>query len=209
MSVRTPATLLSGLAFAALAFPAGAAAHGSDRDHDKMPDRWEKRNGLNTKRNDARRDRDRDGLRNLAEFKAGTSPRDRDSDDDGLKDGDEQAGTIVSFTPDSTGTGGVLVIKTFDGETLTGTVTPDTELSCEDADAPAAAAKPNSKDDDDLSPPLGADEDDEDGIEDEDEDEGEDEEDCGVESLEPGVTVDEARLAVTAAGRVWREVELG
>jgi hypothetical protein len=75
------------VAFAVLALPAGAMAR--DRDHDKMNDRWEARHGLNTHRNDAKGDLDKDGLKNLGEFRARTNPRDADSDNDGIEDGDE------------------------------------------------------------------------------------------------------------------------
>src|SRR5437016_4197080 len=60
-----------------------------DRDHDKMPDRWEKAHGLSTKHNDAKKDLDKDGVVNLREFKLGTDPRKADSDGDGLSDGQE------------------------------------------------------------------------------------------------------------------------
>ena len=91
----------------ALALPAVAAA--KDRDHDHMPDRWEAKYGLNTHKNDARGDKDRDGLRNLAEYRAHTNPRKADTDGDGIEDGAEHAGKVASFT------GGVLTIDLFGG----------------------------------------------------------------------------------------------
>ena len=72
---------------AVIALGAGASARTGDRNHDRIPDRWEKRHHLSLHVNQARRDQDRDGLNNRDEFKAGTDPRDRDSDDDGVKDG--------------------------------------------------------------------------------------------------------------------------
>jgi len=54
-----------------------------------MPNRWETSNGLNAHRADARSDADHDGLRNLGEFRRGTTPTDEDSDNDGDDDGDE------------------------------------------------------------------------------------------------------------------------
>jgi hypothetical protein len=93
------------------------------RDHDKLPDRWERKFHLNVHRDDGRRDADHDGLSNLREYRAhtnprrkdsdrdglkdgkerrfGFSPRDRDSDDDGIKDGDENAGKIVALSASS------------------------------------------------------------------------------------------------------------
>lgn len=65
---------------------AATAGPGGDRNRDRLPDRWEKAHHLSLKLNQAARDQDRDGLKNLAEFLAGTDPRDRDSDDDGIRD---------------------------------------------------------------------------------------------------------------------------
>jgi hypothetical protein len=93
------------------------------RDHDRLPDRWERKFHLNLKKNDAKRDRDRDGLSNVREYRAHTNPRkkdtdhdglkdgaerrfgfkprDRDSDDDGIKDGKENAGKITALSGSS------------------------------------------------------------------------------------------------------------
>jgi hypothetical protein len=121
-------------ALAALAVPAGAsAAKPADRDHDRMPDRWERAHRLSTHRNDARKDADRDGLKNLAEFRAHTDPRDADTDDDGIKDGKERAGTIASLTD------GVLTLTLFDGSTFAAKVDDRTEVECE---TPAAVPAP-------------------------------------------------------------------
>ena len=72
---------------AMLLVPAGAQAR--DRDHDKLPDRWEKKFNLSAKKKGTRKDADRDGLNNLGELRSGTSPRDKDSDNDGVRDDDE------------------------------------------------------------------------------------------------------------------------
>src|SRR3954452_24227941 len=113
-------------ALALLAMPGLAAA--KDRNHDRIPDRWEKRHKLSLNVNQARRDQDGDHLRNRAEFLAGDDPRDRDSDDDGVIDGSEQAGTIASF---DAGTGR-LVIDLFGTDTVAGLVTDQTEIKCDD-----------------------------------------------------------------------------
>jgi hypothetical protein len=54
-----------------------------------MPDKWEKRNHLNVKKNDSGRDRDHDGLSNYGEYRAHTNPRKKDSDHDGRRDSRE------------------------------------------------------------------------------------------------------------------------
>src|SRR5689334_5494188 len=116
-----------------LAMPSLAAA--KDRNHDRIPDRWEKRHKLSLKTNQARLDQDRDHLRNRAEFLSGDSPRDSDSDDDGVLDGDEQAGTIASFDAES----GRLTINLFGGDTVSGLVTESTEIKCEDHSSASAS----------------------------------------------------------------------
>ncbi len=78
---------------AALALPvalgvSGASAVGRhDRDHDGMPDRWERVHHLNPRHANGRADADHDGSTNLQEFRHHTDPRDADSDDDGVRDG--------------------------------------------------------------------------------------------------------------------------
>ena len=152
--ITTMALTLAALVVAA---PAGAGAR--DRDHDGLPDRWEKRFHLSTTKKSANRDpdrdrvdnrnefrrahepagprlgqrrparrredRDHDGLRNLGEDLTGNDPIDPDTDDDGIEDGDEQVGTVVSFVD------GVLVIETVNGDRVSGRVTESTEIECE------------------------------------------------------------------------------
>jgi hypothetical protein len=113
-------------ALALLAMPSLAAA--KDRNHDRIPDKWEKKHHLSLKVNQARLDQDRDHLRNRAEFLAGLNPRDKDSNDDGVMDGEENAGTIVSFDAET----GKLTIDLFGGETISGLVTEGTEIECDD-----------------------------------------------------------------------------
>ncbi len=62
-----------------------------DTDGDGLPDGWEVAHGFNplVAGTDATDDPDLDNLDNLAEYGAGTDPRDGDSDGDGLKDGEE------------------------------------------------------------------------------------------------------------------------
>ena len=83
-------TILAALSVLMVAVvPASALASRGDRNRDRIPDRWEKRHGLSLKVDQRKRDQDRDGLRNLAEFRSGTSPRAVDTDKDGVDDTDE------------------------------------------------------------------------------------------------------------------------
>lgn len=122
-------------ALALLAIPGLAAA--KDRNHDRIPDRWEKRHHLSLTVNQTRLDQDRDQLRNRAEFLAGDNPRDDDSDDDGVMDGAEQAGTVASFDA----TTGRLTINLFGGDTISGIVNGETEIKCEDSSSATSSSQ--------------------------------------------------------------------
>jgi hypothetical protein len=98
------------------------------------------------------KDADRDGLKNLAEYKLGTHPRKADSDRDGLKDGDEvksgndprkadtdgdgvkdgaeHAGVVTAFD------GGRITIRQFNGGKISAAVDAD----CGDATADDSSA---------------------------------------------------------------------
>jgi hypothetical protein len=205
--------LLVAAAFAALlAFASGAMAHSwrGDRNHDRIPDRWERANHLSLKVNQAKRDQDHDGLRNRAEFMAGDNPRDDDSDNDGIEDGQEKAGTITSFT------NGVLIVHLFNGDDVKGTVDDNTEIECENAPPMTTTTAARTADDghgdddggddngdhgDRSGPGHGDDEGDDDN-------EDEDEANCDTSALVPGAVVKEAELKATAAGLIFREIEL-
>jgi hypothetical protein len=194
MSHRTIRTLLLlGCAVAAvLAFPASglARSHG-DRNRDGIPDRWERANHLSLKVNQARRDQDHDGLRNKAEFRAGDNPRDADTDNDGVEDGHEKAGQIVSFT------GGVLTVHLFTGDDVKGTVDADTEIECRTAPTTTTAAR-------------AADDGGGGGDDQGDDNDGEDDNQpgCDATKLTAGAIVGEAELKATPAGLVFEKVEL-
>jgi hypothetical protein len=111
-------------ALALLALPSLAAAR--DRNHDGIPDRWEKRHHLSLHVNQAKRDQDHDHLNNLGEFKAGDNPRNPDTNDNGVMDGEENAGTIASFDAET----GKLTLNLFGGETVSGLVTEETRIQC-------------------------------------------------------------------------------
>lgn len=124
---------LIALALGAVAiFVLPGLASAKDGNGDRIPDRWEKRHHLSLRVDQARRDQDGDQLRNLAEFRASDDPRDRDSDEDGVMDGEENAGTIASFDPAS----GKLTIDLFGSDTISGLVTDRTRIKCEDEHSP-------------------------------------------------------------------------
>lgn len=211
---------------ALLAMPALAAA--KDRNHDRIPDRWEKRHKLSLTVNQARLDQDRDHLRNRAEFLAGDNPRDSDSDDDGVMDGSEQAGTIASFDAET----GRLVIDLFGTDTIAGFVTDETEIKCEDEHSGATTSSEGSDDGEaepgDDSGGDGEEVGDDHGEEPGDDHEGDDDSGPGSDSsgsghegdddqgdrlcttaeLVPGAVVEEAELKVSNGQATFHEVEL-
>jgi hypothetical protein len=209
---------------ALLALPGAAAA--KDGNHDRIPDRWEKRHHLSTKVNQAHRDQDRDHLRNRAEFLAGDSPRDRDSDDDGVVDGDENAGTIASFDAAT----GRLTISLFGGDEISGLVTDRTRIECEDEHSPDVTARASHEDepgddnggeggddDGDNSGPGSGDEDHEDnsgtgsshsGRGPSGHDDNGTGANCTASDLIVGATVEEAELELEHGVATFEEVEL-
>lgn len=132
---RLAIAIVASLALLVTALPGSAAAH--DVNNDKLPDSWEKRYDLSLKVKQTRRDQDGDDIRNLGEFKAGTNPRDVDSDGDGVPDSDENAGTIASFTPGTDAGTGTLVIDLYAGGSVSGEVDEDTDIVCLLGDDPA------------------------------------------------------------------------
>ncbi|HET8755617.1 MAG TPA: hypothetical protein VFM58_06400 [Solirubrobacteraceae bacterium] len=195
------------LAFAAsLMLASGAFA--KDRNHDRIPDKWEKRHHLSLKHKQGRRDQDHDGLKNRGEWRARLDPREADTDGDGVDDGDENTGTVESFED------GVLTISLFNGDTITGAVTDDTEIECDD-DADDDRGH-DDHGDDDGDHHHGDHGDDDEGDDDHgddaraahrgDDDEGN--EDCGTEALVAGAKVLEAELKIRDGEAAWDEVEL-
>jgi hypothetical protein len=86
--VKTKAMLLCGIAAVLVAslFAIPALASSRDGNGDRIPDRWEAKYHLSLAKNQAPKDQDRDGVKNLAEYKDGTSPREADTDGDGTTD---------------------------------------------------------------------------------------------------------------------------
>jgi hypothetical protein len=200
------------LAVAGMLVAAGSAS-AKDRNHDRIPDRWEKRHHLSLHHNQARRDQDRDGLKNRAEWRAKTNPRDDDSDNDGVEDGDENAGTILSFTD------GVLKISVFgQSDPLVGLVNESTEIECEHAMATTSDEGPGGSGDDDEGDDdhgddhgddnQGDDDDQGDDHGDHEDDDHFDEHACGTDQLTPGMKVKEAELRLVNGQAVFEELEL-
>jgi hypothetical protein len=140
----------------------------------------------------------------MGEFRAKFDPRDSDSDDDNVEDGDEGAGTIESFDA-ATGT---LVIKPFTGPSVTGTVTADTEIECDNDDD----VQPDEQGDDGPNHDVGDDDADDDhggpGEHRVSRSHGDDDENCSVADLTTGTVVREAELELTDSGLVFEEIEL-
>jgi hypothetical protein len=219
-----PKTLTAALTLAVLLIAAGPAA-ARDRNHDGLPDKWEKSHHLSLKVKQAKRDQDRDGMRNKAEFKAGFNPRDDDSDNDGVEDGNENAGTIESFDA----TTGKLTIKLFGGDSISGLVDGSTEIKCDDDNATASSSGDDDQgddhgDDNEADDNQGDDHgddnqgddnqgddakgDDDQGDGDSDPDHGADSS-CGTEALTVGREVEEADVHLSNGKATFDEVQLG
>lgn len=209
---------------AILALPAIASAKAKDRNHDGIPDRWEKRHHLSLKVNQAPLNQDKDGLNNLGEFQNGTNPRDADTDNDGLNDGQEvevgddptnpdsngdgvpdgqeNAGTIASFD------GTTLTIDLFDGSTLTGQVDSSTEIECDNSGSDQGQGAQAS----DAGDQQGSgDQQSSDGQSGDGQSSSEDNQQagsCTAADLVPGALVHEAELEATSSGEVFHSVHL-
>ena len=146
-------------ALALLALPAVSQAR--DRNHDGLPDKWEKHFHLSLHANQANRDPDRDRVDNANEFREHTNPRKRDTNGNGRPDGreDRDRDHLNNAGEDATGndpvdkdtdndgipdgdeqagvvssfnqTTGDLTIDLANGGSVTGKVTDATEVECE------------------------------------------------------------------------------
>ncbi|MCB0875603.1 MAG: hypothetical protein R2718_09525 [Solirubrobacterales bacterium] len=193
--------LIALAALLVLGLVAAGPAAAKDRNHDRIPDRWEKRHHLSLKVNQARRDQDRDHLNNRGEFRTGGDPRDADTDDDGIEDGDENAGVISAFD------GTTLTIDLAGGGSITGTVDDSTEVKCgrecdHDGDDSGPSDETDSRRDHGGDDP--ADEDESESDDDSDSEGG----DCSAADLAAGVAVHEAEIRVSGGGAVFEEIEL-
>jgi Bacterial TSP3 repeat len=158
---KRSAAITALVALAMLVVPGAALAKthhkAKDRNHDGIPDKWEKKHHLSLKVNQAKKDPDHDGLNNKQEFRDNTNPRKADTDGDGLNDGQEMEvgdnpndpdtdnngvrdgeeidGTVQSFTPGTDPNTGTLAILLPDGtNTVTGAVDASTRIECGSGD---------------------------------------------------------------------------
>jgi hypothetical protein len=125
---RAGGLLLVAVALLAAVGALAAIAAAKDGNDDRIPDKWERSHHLSLQLKQTHRDQDHDHLGNRAEFLAGDNPRDRDSDNDGVIDGNENAGKIASFDAAT----GKLTIELFGGDSISGVVTEGTRIKCED-----------------------------------------------------------------------------
>ncbi len=211
---RVTLALVGALSLLLLAMSGTAVA--KDRNHDDIPDRWEKRHDLSLKVDQSARDQDDDEMPNLGEFEGGTDPRDEDTDGDGVPDSEEMAGEVASFTPGLEENTGTLVINLYTGETLTGEVTEDTTiavLSASDEEALSRAARPG------PPPVIGEESGDETAPEEGSRPNGRPGHDVGqgdcpnadegsVDDLVPGAVIHQVTLDVNANGKEFRRIEV-
>jgi hypothetical protein len=219
--LRRKFALAMALAVAASLMLAGGAL-AKDRNHDRIPDKWEKRHHLSLHHKQGRKDQDHDGLKNRGEFRSHLDPRDADTDDDGIDDSDEHTGTVDSFE------NGVLTITLANGGKLSAAVTDETDIECdsepgddrgEDEHGDHHGDHGDDNDGDEGDDNEGDDNEGDDGDGDHGDDRslqgdggdhGDDEgnEDCGTEALVAGAKVLEAELKVSGGEAVWTDVEL-
>ena len=116
---------------------------------------------------------------------------------------DQNAGTVQSFT------NGVLTIALTSGPTVSGMVTPDTEIECRAPDT--SVMQSHDRGDDNGGGDDRGDQgpgDDDQGNQGPGDDDNENGQNCDMRALTPGAVVHEARLSVSGAGANWDKVEL-
>ncbi|MFN8151254.1 MAG: hypothetical protein U0R24_09025 [Solirubrobacterales bacterium] len=203
---KTRAVVLVVVGMLIAAFAIAAPASAKDRNHDNLPDRWEKRYDLSLKVKQGKRDQDSDGLNNRGEYAAGTNPREDDSDDDGSEDGDENAGVISSWD------GETLTIDLYGGGSVTGTVDDSTEVKCGHECGQDGSTEGEETEGAERSPGpghSGTEGDDEGGQPGAGHEGGEGAEDeCTVDDLAVDVVIREAELRLKNGTAVFSEIEL-
>src|SRR4051794_1329722 len=160
-TMRPTRMLLLALAAAVALLALPAVSQARDRDHDGLPDKWEKKFHLSIHKNSANADPDRDRVDNANEFRERTNPRRRDTNRNGRPDGreDRDRDHLNNAAEDVTGNDpvdrdtdndgiedgreqagvvssfntatGDLTIDLANGGSVTGKVTDATEVECE------------------------------------------------------------------------------
>jgi hypothetical protein len=211
-------------AVALLAMPGVAAAKMKDRNHDHIPDKWEKRHHLSLQVKQTHRDQDGDQLNNLGEWEAGDNPHSADTNGNGIEDGEENAGTIASFDKET----GKLTIDLYGGETISGLVGEETEIECGCSHATEEEGATTSRDQqggdsqqgedgsegETSGPSSQGDEEGEDGPNHDVGDDGPDNgsegpSSCSAEDLVVGAVVKEAELQLENGIATFSKIELG
>jgi Bacterial TSP3 repeat len=229
MRARKLITLIAALALALVALP--AAAQAADRDGDGMSDAWERSQRVGS----AFADVDRDGVDNRNEYVEGTRARDRDSDDDGVRDGreDRDGDRLTNAAEDATGNNprdrdsdndgipdgqeqagvvtaysdGNLTIELATGGSVTARVTERTDVDC----ATEATAEGNTQaQSSHRRGPVedAAGEGGRGGFGCDGGREGRDSVECPEGTLKVGAKIHEATLRATSSGAEWREIEV-
>jgi hypothetical protein len=108
----------------------------------------------------------------------------------------QNAGTVTSFDSAT----GNLTITLNDGSTVSGKVTPDTQLGCEGAESTQMQRDDHGSGDGDNG--------DDNGGGDDNAEEQENAGSCSTANLTPGTMVREAELRISSAGATWDKVEL-
>lgn len=141
---RAGGLLLFAAALLAAIGALAAIAAAKDGNEDRIPDKWEKHHHLSLHVKQTHRDQDHDHLGNRAEFLTDDNPRDRDSDNDGVIDGNENAGKIASFDAAT----GKLTIELFGGDSISGVATESTRIKCENEHGVARTSREEESGDD-------------------------------------------------------------
>ena len=194
-------SLLATVGMLALLAAPSQARH-RDRNHDRIPDKWERHYHLSLRVNQARRDQDHDGLNNLAEFRAHDNPRKADSDNNGIEDGQENAGKITDITGNS------VTVTLFGGGTIIAQVTPQTEIECETGDNGAGEDSQQSSFRHDGGSDQGDHEGDDQGDNEQGDDDGPDNQACPAGALQVGATVQEAEVELSNGLAVFEKLKL-
>jgi hypothetical protein len=159
-------------------FAAPAQASRTDIDGDGIPNRWERTHGMNPQRAaDALRDFDQDRLTNRAEYRLRIRIRDEDSDNDGHDDGDEIRDGRPSTDVDDRNTDDDRLLdgdEDADRDGVDNEDEDDAREGCRLDDDDADGDNVDDEDENELDLQVGDSDSDDDGVRDGEEDEDED-----------------------------------